>query len=272
MKTLYAVPWYKCNLNCPHCHVSHREVAENYGKFLYELRRATDYDHVVLFGGEPTLYWGKFLEMISTNNVDSVSTNLVVYPEEFMSSEFFPLVLKYNLKIATSWNFKRFTPALRELWFNNVAFLAPRLKENFTVMITLTDDLVSTEPEFMNFILGRMEGSGVEQFLFEPYIGDFEVHEKADEWLCKVHDCYPGLMKNLLEEKLKNWNCNCDDVYTLEPDGVIRKGCPDLLASGVQNYCVDCVTCEHSDVCRPCMLQKTCSYPKKLARKLGIIK
>ena len=273
MKTLYAVPWYRCNLNCPHCHVSHREVAENYDKFLYELGRATDYDHVVLFGGEPTLDWDKFLEMIDTGNVDSVSTNLTVYPKEFMEYEFYPRILRNrDLKIATSWNFRRFTPALRDVWFNNVAFLAPILKENFTVMITLTDDLISIEPEFMNFTFGQLEAAGVTQFLFEPYIGDFEVNEKADEWLCRVHDCYPGRMTNLLEEKLKNWNCNCDDVYTLEPDGIIRKGCPDLITSGVMNYCVDCITCEHSDICRPCMLQKTCSYPKKLAKKLGIIK
>lgn len=272
MKTLYAVPWYRCNMNCPHCHVSHREVTENYDKFLYELKNIEGYDHVVLFGGEPTLDWEKFLEMVMTRTISSVSTNLTVYPKEFTSYEFLPLVRRFNLKVATSWNYRRFTPALREIWFENVKVLARMLDEDFTVMITLTDDLISMEPEFMNFTLGQLEGAGVTQFMFEPYIGDVEVHDKADEWLCKVHDYYPGLMKNLLEDKLWNWNCNCDDTYTLEPDGVIRKGCPDLLAAGVKSYCVDCLSCELSMRCRPCMLQKSCSYPKKLAKKLGIIK
>ena len=272
MKTLYAVPWYKCNLNCPHCHVSHREVREDYDRFLRTLKTVDGFDHVVLFGGEPTLDWDKFLEIVSTGKVNSVSTNLTTHLKEFMEAEFLPLITKYNLSVATSWNNRRFSPALWGIWLNNVRILAPILKENFIVMITLTDDLVSENMEYVNLMLGQIEGAGVKQFLFEPYIGDVEVHDKADEWLCKVHDWYPGLMKNLLEEKLRDWNCNCDDVCTLEPDGVIRKGCPDLLASGVMNYCIDCMTCEHSDICRPCMLQKTCSYPKKLAKKLGIIK
>ena len=271
MKTLYAVPWYKCNLNCPHCHVSHREVAEDYDRFLRTLKIVDGFDHVVLFGGEPTLYREKFVEIIRTGKINSVSTNLVRYPVNVIENELIPLINEYNLAIATSWNLKRFTRAEEDIWYENLANLCKH-GVDVTVMITLTEDLLNISPTFMCFYLGRLEGAGVQKVLFEPYIGDVEVNEKADEWLCEVHDYYPGLIKNLLEEKLKNWNCNCDDVHTLEPDGVIRKGCPDLLASGVMNYCIDCMTCEHSDICRPCMLQKTCSYPKKLAKKLGIIK
>lgn len=271
MKTLYAVPWYKCNLNCPHCHVSHREVREDYGRFLKTLKTVDGFDHVVLFGGEPTLYREKFVEIVRTGKINSVSTNLVRYPVNVIENELIPLIKEYNLTIATSWNLKRFTRAEAGIWYENLAKLCQH-GVDVTVMITLTEDLLNISPIFMCFYLGRVEGAGVQKFLFEPYIGDVEVHDKADEWLCEVHDYYPGEMTNLLEEKLRDWNCNCDDVHTLEPDGVIRKGCPDLLASGVMNYCVDCIKCEHSDICRPCMLQKTCSYPKKLAKKLGIIK
>ena len=271
MKTLYAVPWYKCNLNCPHCHVSHREVAEDYDRFLRTLKTVDGFDHVVLFGGEPTLYREKFVEIIRTGKINSVSTNLVRYPVNVIENELIPLINEYNLAIATSWNLKRFTRAEEDIWYENLANLCKH-GVDVTVMITLTEDLLNISPTFMCFYLGRLEGAGVQKVLFEPYIGDVEVNEKADEWLCEVHDYYPGLIKNLLEEKLRDWNCNCDDVCTLEPDGVIRKGCPDLLASGVMNYCIDCIKCEHSGICRPCMLQKTCSYPKKLAKKLGIIK
>ena len=101
MKTLYAVPWYKCNLNCPHCHVSHREVREDYDRFLRTLKTADGFDHVVLFGGEPTLDWDKFLEIVSTGKVNSVSTNLTTHLKEFMEAEFLPLITKYNLSVAT---------------------------------------------------------------------------------------------------------------------------------------------------------------------------
>jgi len=270
MKTLYAVPWYACNLNCSHCHVSKRQVPIDFGKFLSTLRAAEDYDHVVLFGGEPTLDWNKFVEILDTRKISSVSTNLTVHPTTFVKSEFLQTIKSYDVSIATSWNPDRFTPALYELWFDNLKCLTGLV--DITVMITLTEDLLRIGVGTMVFVLGRLEGVGVKKFLFEPYIGDLEVHDKADEWLCELHDAYPGLMTNLLEERLSDWNCNCDETYTLEPDGVIRKGCPDLLASGLQNFCVDCLTCNNSDICRPCMLQKTCSYPKKLAKKLGVLK
>ena len=114
-----------------------------------------------------------------------------------------------------------------------------------------------------------IEGVGVQKFLYEPYIGKNECNEKADEWLCMFHDNYTGGMTNLIEEKLDNWNCDCNEIYTLEPDGEIRKGCPDSLVLKEKTYCNDCLTCDKVDRCRPCMLQKTCSYPKKLSEKLG---
>ena len=272
MKTLYAVPWYKCNLSCPHCHVSHRVVKEDFDRFMGTLTKVDGFDHVVLFGGEPTLFWERFEKIIRTGKINSVSTNLVQYPVNFIARELVYLINTFNLTIATSWNRKRFTEGQGDIWFENLSMLC-KYNVDVTVMITLTKDLLEDiPPTMMCFFLGRMEGAGVQKFLFEPYIGDVEVHDMADEWLCGVHDAYPGFMRNLLEEKLENWNCCCDDTYTLEPDGIIRKGCPDLITSGVQNYCVDCLNCKNSDICRPCMLQKTCSYPKKLAKKLGVIK
>lgn len=269
MKTLYAVPWYTCNLNCSHCHVSHRTVKEDFDKFL-ETLTGNDYDHVVLFGGEPTLHKDKFLEIIRTGEIDSVSTNLVC-DTTFIQNLFLPEILERNISIATSWNPTRFSRFQETVWSQNVANLCS-FDIDLTVMITLTEDLIEMSPDLVAFQLHLINQLGVGKFMFEPYIGDFEVHDKADEWLCELHDicCVP--IRNLLEEKLKNWNCDCDDVCTLEPDGIIRKGCPDLLASGIHNYCVDCITCSHSDICRPCALQKTCSYPKKLAKKLGVIK
>ena len=142
MRTLYAVPWYTCNLNCPHCHVSHRDIPVNYGKFINELRAVDGYDYVVLFGGEPTLEWNKCKEILLTGKINSMSTNLTVFPSTFIKSEFIDVLRAANVNnIATSWNLKRFTPALADIWYENLALLC-KLGVDVLVMITLTRDLV----------------------------------------------------------------------------------------------------------------------------------
>lgn len=265
MKTLYVVPWYKCTLNCSHCNVKNRKVQENYTKFL-EVFKSTDVDNTILFGGEPLFNHDKFEEIILTGKINSVSTNLIL-PSSLQFSYFrevmLPLLTKYDISIATSWNPNRFTSKREELWLNAIKELSSL---DILLLITLTEDLFTSTSIYE--ILRKVELAGCKKFLFEPYISTKECNDIADEWLCMFHDTYNGNMNNMLEEKLFNWNCNCDETYTLEPDGIIRKGCPDSLMIKEKYICEECLTCNFSEKCRPCKLQKTCSYPQKLLKKL----
>ena len=272
MSTLYAVPWYECNLSCPHCRVSKRDVKFDKEKFLESLNNS-NFDNVILFGGEPTLSWKIFNEIVSTGKVNSVSTNLTRFSDDFTKKAFVPLIEKYNLAIATSWNLKRFDVSgnyTMERWLANVRVLS-KADVDLLVLITLTEDLIESPMDLILYNFGLMEGAGVKKFLFEPYIGANECNEKADEWLCTFHDAYPGLMDNLIERKLTNWKCDCNEVFTLEPDGTIRKGCPDYIAMNELTFNDKCINCNYNDNCKPCMLQRSCSYPKKLAEKLWVM-
>ena len=266
MKTLYVVPWYDCNLKCPHCNVRVRKVKSDFRKLIKTLR-TTQAENIVLFGGEPTLYWEKTQQIIATRKITSISTNLM--SSEWFTENYLAIALKqFNISVATSWNYERFTDEQLQTWLTNLRVLT-RKGIDVLVLITLTERLLEGSLTRVNDVLGMIEGVGVQKFLYEPYIGKNECNEKADEWLCIFHDNYTGGMTNLIEEKLDNWNCDCNETYTLEPDGEIRKGCPDSLVLKEKTYCNDCLTCNKVDRCRPCMLQKTCSYPKKLSEKLG---
>lgn len=267
---LYAVPWYNCNLSCPHCHVKNRKVEQNYNKFFNTLLQNSDNYFVTLFGGEPTLYYPKFEQIISNCNVDSVSTNLVALTPEDTQNLLAPLLYQHDVDVATSWNDKRFKNESQEkLWFNNVKILCNE-NVDVLVLITLTQSLLEGEIRDVLHKLDMMEGVGVSKFLFEPYIGSNECNKLADEWLCKFHDMYKGNMWNLLAHRMMTgYNCNCDDIFTLEPDGKIRRGCPDSLIT-TPTFCDECMTCKRNMECRPCKLQKTCSFPKEYARRLGI--
>ena len=265
MKTLYAVPSYKCNLACPHCNVRNKEVEFNFGKFL-EALRTTDAENVILFGGEPTLIWDLFEAAIMTGKVTSVSTNLMVYSVDTYYTKFANLLRKYNVSVATSWNYERFK-SINEvgIWLSNVKALVEEYVD-VLVLITLTKPLIDAPFEDIVKFFTALEKTGVKQFLFEPYIGDIECNREADEWLCGFHRAYKGKMTNLIEKKLDNWKCDCSDTYTLEPNGDIVKGCPDSLVLKNRSYFLEeCIDCNHVENCQPCNLEKTCSYPKKLA-------
>ena len=266
ISTLYAVPWFDCNLTCPHCNVRKTTSEFNIDKFK-EVLSTVDAEHVVLFGGEPTLVWAHFISILETGKVNSISTNMVVYPYTFVHSSLIPVLKEHNLSIATSWNKTRFNDVQFTQWLMNLKELTSA-NIDVTVLITLTQDLLAGPLSDVLNVLGKMERAGVKKFLYEPCIGSGECNKKADKWLCKFHDEYKGGMTNLLEEKLDSWFCNCDDVYTLLPTGELRKGCPDSFEVEKQ-FCSDCLNCDKVDKCRPCILQKTCSYPKKLAEKLG---
>lgn len=261
IETLYAVPWYDCNLNCPHCHVKNNPSEQDFNNFLSSLINVHA-QNVILFGGEPTFYFEKFCKILETNKINSVSTNLMLYDNWHV---FIPILKAYNIQVATSWNIERFyTSELLLTWLHNVKKVVSS-NIDVLVLITLTPELLRTNFNEVLNIFDMMERNGIEKFLFEPYIGEIECNSQADEWLCKFHTQYKGGMENLLESRLENWNCACENVYTLEPNGSIKKGCPDSLINK-KSFCFDCLSCELSYKCNPCMLQKSCSYPKKLLK------
>ena len=266
MKTLYAVPWYNCTLNCKHCNVHNKVIFNNFDKFLSTLI-AENYDNVILFGGEPLFNITKMEQIIRTGKINSISTNLILPSNisyDYISKNFVPLLSQYNISVATSWNPSRFNKEKQDLWLNAIKQLTGEL--DVLLLITLTRDLFVNSEIYS--VLELAEKAGCTKFLFEPYIGADECNELADEWLCTFHDRYTGSMINLIEHKLDNWICDCDNTYTLEPSGEIKKGCPDSLIIGRNNFCNDCLVCSISGNCRPCPLQKTCSYPKKLAERV----
>ena len=265
--TLYAVPWYECNLNCGHCHVSKQKIPYEKSVFL-ETLRTTAASQVILFGGEPLLKINEFKDIVSyvSGNIDSVSSNLVCHSPEVFKDEICPVFKENQISLATSWNYSRFKKEQVQLWFDNIWYFL-NLNIDVLVMITLTEDLIEHGIHSCMEMLWVLETMGAQKFLFEPYIGEKEVHDKADEWLCMFHDLYKGNMENLIEKKLFNWNCNCKYLYTLNPDGRLHKGCPDSLISP-RYICEECLSCDLVDKCQPCMLQCNCSYPKKLYKKI----
>lgn len=262
MRTCYLIPWYDCNLNCPHCDIHLRKNSENYDKFLGRLNnlKTTPEDVVVFFGGEPLLYKDKFTEIVNTGKVTSVSTNMLLWSEDYAL-----LFKEHKMSIATSYNPQRF-PSDRLLfkWADNMR-KATNVGIDVIVLITLTPDLFNLPIEKVGEITLHMYTSGVRGFLFEPYIGEQEYHKEADEWLIKFHEYYKNKkypVKSLILDKIKDWNCDCSHTYTLEPSGRLRKGCPQYGGTNIPD---ECLMCDKNDVCRPCVLQKTCSYPKKFA-------
>ncbi len=258
MKQLYAVPWYDCNMNCPHCEIHKIDIEEHFYSFLSKLMECrTNYSHIILFGGEPTLYEDKLEEIIELGAVDCVSTNLLNLPQSLLESK---------LDIATSWNYRRFTPSQYSLWLDNLQ-QCHNYGLDTLVMITMTRDLL--ESDFNDFleVLNDIEYTGGKKFLLEHYIGEDDVNDLAELWIDKVYMNYKGSMTNILAEKLKThlWGCDCSRFDTLQPTGEITHGCPQYKPI---HPLKECLTCKMSGKCNPCALLKSCSLPHKTYKRL----
>lgn len=263
MKTVYAIPTYNCNLNCPHCDIHKRKIQFNEEKFIKTLIDIHA-DSIVLFGGEPFLNKDVLKKCIETNKINSISTNLLL-----LDDDIFNLIQDYNISLATSWNPKRFTTEQYKLWLNNLS----KFKNTNTpidVLITMTDDLITMSDERLLKILSDIDYlESVDGIVFEHLLDnnlDNLFHQRCDEWLCKIHNLWKFKLKNVIEERVLNWNNNCSDIWTLEPTGELRFGCPQYIGRKIVDKCL---TCELVSKCKPCMLQKHCSFPKKLYEVLS---
>lgn len=262
---VYAIPSYKCNLNCPHCEIHKEKAKQNKEKFLEELKKI-DSNDIVLFGGEPLLVNSYYLEQIlKTGKITSISTNLAVRTKLDLLVKY---INKYNISISTSWNPLRFNDKTELDWIYGLYTIHRFTKVKPLVLITLTRDLFTNEKLYD--VLDALDGSDdlgsyVSGILFEHYVGpeaDDKYNQEADDFLCKIYKEWRWKFNNFIIDRLNNWNCNCGNIATLEPNGNLKAGCPQY--QGKYEIRVECLNCSLANICNPCPLQFSCSFPKKL--------
>lgn len=258
IKELYIIPTYSCNLDCPHCEL-HRKV-ERYNESIFISRLKTlFFDRGILFGGEPLLLQEKLIPILETKKISSISTNLLL-----LNATSLKLIKDYDLDIATSWNQTRFTPKQFDIWIDNLKLLE-QYNLSCIILITLTEDLINCDYNTFLTLLSELDKiKSITGIKFEQLVDNSkkaEFYERVDNWLCKISKDWSFSFKNLLLENLNDWNCDCSKTYTLTPSGILKKGCPQYTQTNVLQQCL---SCKLANVCKPCILQKECSFPKKL--------
>lgn len=265
---VYAIPNYECTLSCPHCEIRSMRCKWDKERFLSALRSLPDNAQVVLFGGEPTLFSDRLEACWKTGKITSISTNLLS-----LSYDAWKVLLDRKISIATSWNPVRFTESLPESrWLENLKALAA-MKRDCMVLVTMTEDLIADNMwDSVLAAFDRIDSTGAcSKLLLEHLVDDHmlpDLFQRCDAWLCKLHDAWRWKFTNKLEEKLKQgWKFICNDSWTLHPDGHMTKGCPHGKR---RTLCKACLTCKRAAECKPCQLQKACTYPEQLAQRLLI--
>lgn len=258
LNKVYVIPSYKCNLNCPHCDIHNFKDNFNEDNFFNTLNN-TEAKEFILFGGEPLLNKSLFHKCLETNKITSISTNLLLLDRDSLNA-----FKEHNLSISTSWNPFRFNDIEYRLWLHNLKLI----KTNgltCIVLITLTQDLFDYDHQQLLQIFQQIDDTNaVDGIKFEHLVDDNldkDFHKKADEWLCQWFNNWDFHMENMIEKQVKNWCFDCSQIYTLKPNGDLTKGCPQYSKAII---CEECLGCNLAKICRPCSLQKTCSFPKHL--------
>lgn len=260
IKKLYALLTENCNLSCPYCDIKSQKEVFNEDKFIQELENF-DGD-IILFGGEPTLYTDRLFKVFF-HNVD-VNKKIVSITTNLMKLDDYTLViLRYIPYIGSSWSPSRFNDKEYQIWLNNIDKLHKYLPEKkLKILSTLTGDLLAMDPKEVVNIISKWNNDIIREIVFEYYVGkesDDEYFKRCDEWLCGIYkewnlDIYLGNI-----DSVKNFYNDCTDVYSLFPDGTLKKGCPHHMNAQIVEKCY---TCDRSEICRPCQLQRYCSFPK----------
>lgn len=261
MKLLYAIPTHQCNLRCPHCTIYGHDEKYDHDKFMSALN-AFDGD-VILFGGEPTLYRDRLFNIVNDNpsgSIGGISTNLLTLDPELIS--LFQTKIGH---VATSWNKTRFNLLQYKLWLANVHELANAgLKP--LVLITLTHDLINEPASSFIKTMSGWNPDDIAEIQFEHYISPkntAEYYRNVDSWLCDFCINRDPRFNIEIINNAPKWHHNCDEVYTLEPDGTLINKCPNALYTSIA-VPNKCITCDKSNECRPCMLHHHCSRPNWL--------
>ena len=258
---LYALITRQCNLTCPHCDVY--GITDNYDKEKF-IKQLLNFDgEIIIFGGEPTMYQNRLFDIIdicdsANKKVRSISTNLTVLNERLID------LYKKIGGVATSWNPYRFDNIQYETWHHNCNHLARATGVKPTLLITLDNDLLSMGVDKFLNVVDDWDSSMFKVIKLELYNGDTtpEYFERVDNFLCEVYTKWRSDIPTDLYDKVNKWWHDCSGVYTLNPDGTMERGCPHNMKPTVPS---ECYTCERANVCRPCVLQRYCSFPKKLA-------
>ena len=261
-KSLYAIPTWNCNLNCPHCFIKDKSEIFNRDKFIEELNKFDG--RISLFGGEVTSNLDRMFDIINSNKENGVSkisgitTNLIILNNNLIN------LYKEFGSIGTSWNPNRFNHNEYEIWLKNCKIISDN-GIKYTILITLTDDLFSIPiKEFIDMVK-TWDTDNLKQLKFEHYVGKEatpEYFKKADKWLCELYKIWDTNINLEIENRVCHWNYDCDNIYTLLPDGSLTNQCPHMSKKYVPS---ECYICDRVEKCRPCRLQKYCSYPREFA-------
>ncbi len=262
MKTLYALVTTMCNLSCPYCDV--RDKSDNYDrdKFISQLDQFDG--QIILFGGEPTLFPDRLIDIYLSNpninkKISSISTNLIKIDSKILT------LFRLIGSVSTSWNPERFSLPEYHNWLTNMGILNKALPDmKIGILVTMTDKLLNMSTEEFNLFISDWNPAGVKHIRFEHYIGEDTTEDyfhRCDEWLCNIYKSWNSPIPMFNVGQVDNWYFDCSDTWTLKPDGTLNRGCPHTSSIHVPDKCY---TCErwHLD-CRPCRLQKYCSYPEK---------
>lgn len=264
MKKLYAMLTNHCNLSCKHCTIKDAPECYNKNNFLNHIKEFSG--HIILFGGEPTLYEDRLFEVIDVikeygdNKRIGITTNLIKLNKRLI--DFYSTIKG----LCTSWNYSRFTDYQYKIWLNNIDVLE-FYNIHATVLITLTNDLISKPVDEFIQIISKWNNKVIENIKFEQCIDNSlgkDHYDKTDDWLCELFMKRDKISIDIdIFDKNNKWYFNCNDIYSLTPDGVIHNCCPNGLYNNrrVPN---ECLTCSISNKCRPCRLQQYCTRPIKL--------
>ena len=260
-KVVYALVTTNCNLSCPYCDA--KNSIDNYDREKF-INALDDFDgNIILFGGEPTLYPDRlidiFLSRPSINNkITSISTNLISFDDRVLT------IFNIIGSISTSWNPSRFLDNEYKIWLNNLHILSNKIPDvRVRILITMTDELLDIDSLSFNRIVSEWDKSIIKDIRFEYYVGDEtnpNYFDRCDNWLC---DIYKGWNSCIDIDNTKHGReiyYDCRNVFTLYPNGFIRNGCHHGNNIIIPN---ECYTCDKINICKPCQLQKYCSYPKK---------
>lgn len=257
MNFLFAKLTNDCNLSCPHCNVLNDKTFNN-EKFFHAIENF--HGDIMAFGGEPSLYKERLLKLLSYDNVKYITTNLMILHDEYL--EYYK-----RLKVATSWNLNRFNKSQYSKWLKNLNTLQKH-DISCLVLITMTRDLIDYDiHEFMKIIQSWNIYRSINAIEFEYVIDDSmnkDFFNQCDEWLVNVHllwEKYNIRIWNKISDDIFYWNKDCSNVYTLEPNGELLKRCPHNSHLIIRE---ECLTCKYAEICRPCILQQHCTFPKKL--------
>jgi len=263
--TFYIVPSWKCNLNCSHCTVKNKPYSFNkevFFKTMLSQKHKYPEANFILHGGEPTLNKKLFIEILDTDVITSITTNLI-----FTDKQIIDEINKHDLSVATSWNPNRFSSnELFKIWLNNLKLL----KKSPLLLITLDKDVVKMNPEHLIEIIKSFEN--IDSILFECLIDndlndDFQ--NTVDDWLCKLDEEWTIqnlMIKNLIKEQILNWNFNCN-TKTILPNGTIQEKC--VFAENYKPHVLKrCLTCMYNKNCIPCKLHTRCSFFPKFYERV----